>query len=232
MKNKILSATLSATAVSILVSSPLLWADVSTKSGSFEGSATEIKVNSTGTTTVMYRRVDQEAWKDHGPMKLVGGMTFTWDTAKADAVDFAATIDYGTFSSDTHAKVAFFNIKSSQTFYDYVQSVKGTAQWNAATRTLTYEDRPDEDDDDRRDDGRASTVAQSKPAICEEADSRACKAFFKTSAELEGLILHITFGEDLSSYEGTITMIQFGGSGMEAADTDIIVPIKGTLADE
>ena len=225
MKNKILLATV----LSVLVS-PLVWADVTTKTGNFDADLVKVEVDSTGNTTVAYRRTDEKAWSKAKPFTMTGVFTFSWDSAKPTAVDFTGTTDFGTFSSDTHAKVAFMNIKSTQTFYDYVQNVTGTAKWDAATRTLTHVDKPK--GDDRRDDGRASTVEQSKPAICVEADSRACKAFFKTSPELEGLKMKLTFNEDLSSYEGRIVMIQFGGKGMEAAETEIIIGIKGNLADK
>jgi len=225
MKNTILSA-----AALTLVASQAGWAGVSTMAGPYTGVISSVKSESTGTVTVKYRRPEQKAWETPPPMPMDGDCAFTWDSAKADSVDFDCKINLGTFSTDTHAKVAFMNIKSIQTFYDLVQHVKGTAKWDAATKTLTYSDRPDPKDDKRRDDGRASTASKSKDPICEESDSMACKAFYKTSLPMEGLVMNLTFGGDLSSYSGKMTMIQHGGSGMEKASTDIVADIKGTAA--
>ena len=226
MKNKLLSAALFGS----IVISPLALADVTVKNGAWTGIITSVDVDSTGNTKVIYRRQDQEAWGDHMPYQLDdGNASFTWDPNTPDKVDFDMSVALGNAVSDTHAKVAFLNIKSSQFFYDFVQQVKGTAEWDADSRTLTHTNRPDNDDDDRRDDGRASTSTFSKPASCEKEDSRACAAFFKTSPELEGLILELTFSEDLSSFEGTVIAIQFGGSGMEEASSDINITAKGTL---
>ena len=73
-------------------------------------------------------------------------------------------------------------------------------------------------------------MTQSKEPTCDEADSRACRAFFKSTREAEGLILNLTFSEDLSSFEAKAVLIQFGGSGMERSSTDLNMKMSGKLA--
>lgn len=212
----------------VLTTSLAAWADVTTYSGTWSGRLTEARVDSTGTTTCSYRRQDQEAWQDHGPFQLGdGAVSFGWDTGTPDRVNFKADLNFGSHATDTHAKVAFLNIKSTQQFFDEVQHIEGTADWDPATRTLTYSHRPDSDD--QRDDSSASTVSQSRPPTCDEADSRACKAFFKSTRELEGLVMNLTFSEDLSRFEGDVVLIQFGGSGLERSSTDLLTRMSGTL---
>ena len=72
-------------------------------------------------------------------------------------------------------------------------------------------------------------MSQSRPPTCDEADSRACKAFFKSTRELEGLVMNLTFSEDLSRFEGDVVLIQFGGSGLERSSTDLLTRMSGTL---
>ena len=111
-----------------------------------------------------------------------------------------------------------------QTFWDYQQHVKGTASWDAATRTLQYDLQPKE-----RDDGQASTYSDAKPATCDKIKGwtagKACSAFEATSPAMEGLVLNLTFSENLDSVQGKFLMIQYGGEGMTKSTTEV----HGTL---
>ena len=82
MNNKVLSSAI----LAAVVAAPAAWAEVTTKSGTWSGQVTSVDVESTGNTTVIYRRHDQEPWGDHMPFQLgEGAISFTWDSDKPDS---------------------------------------------------------------------------------------------------------------------------------------------------
>ena len=209
--------------ISAVASSPVR-AEVTSRTGNTSGTVAEVDVHATGKTTVRYRKTDVDPASDPVPMPFDGEWTFRWDAAKPDSVEFEGVVHLGDYSTDSHAKAFGMNFNTVQSFYDFAQHVRGTAQWNGETRTLTYTMDPEE-----RDDGRASTVSESKPPTCVEETSRACKAFFKTSPALEGLRLNLKFNEDLNRFDGSVVLIQYGGKGMEKATVEVLLTLRGDL---
>jgi hypothetical protein len=211
--------------------SPLVLAEVSTKSGEAAGNIpmpvnADAKVNAE--INYFPHGANEEGKDDAGPFPVSGPWTFTWDSEKPDAVDFTGVFTLGDYFTVTDAGA--LGGVTRQTFYDFAHHVKGTAVWDAATRTLTYNLQPNE-----RDDSQASTVTQSKEPDCDKIKGftagKACSAFEETSPPLEGLVLTFTFSEDLSSFDGTFMQIQYGGSGMTESQTDINGTIGGPLTD-
>jgi hypothetical protein len=215
----------SAFAILAMAASPLVLAEVTTKSGESSGMVPMplTAVAAVDAEVSYYPHSANEEGKDETkPWPITGPWTFIWDSAKPDTVDFTGEVIFGNYFTVTDAGT--LGGVTRQTFWDYVQQVKGTASWDAATRTLEYNLQPKE-----RDDGQASTYTDAKPATCDKVKGwtagKACSAFEATSPALEGLVLNFTFSENLDSVQGKFTMIQYGGSGM----TESITEINGTL---
>ena len=160
------------------------------------------------------------------PFPCDGEWSFTWNGDTTELVSFTGAVRYGDHFIITDAGT--LGGVTRQTFYNVTHLLKGEAKWNADTRTLTYLMEPAE-----RDDGRASVVEWDGPPICEKVKGltagRACSAFEATSLEIEGLKVDLTFSEDLSSFEGTAVLTQYGGSGMTKSETPMNLTINGDL---
>jgi hypothetical protein len=221
----------SALAILAITASPLALAEVSTKSGEASGVIPmPLTAVAAVNAEVSYypHGANEEGEDDTQPWPITGPWTFSWDSATPDAVDFTGTMVFGNYFTVTDAGT--MGGVTRQTFWDYQQQVKGTASWDAATRTLTYDLQPKE-----RDDGQASTYSDSKPATCDKIKGwtagKACSAFEATSPAMEGLVLNLTFSENLDSVQGTFTLIQFGGDGMTKSITEIDGTLEASLTD-
>lgn len=208
------------------VASPQSWAEVTSRTGNSSGTVTQVTVDATGTTSVRLRKTAVDPGSEPGPMLFDGEWTFSWDTTEPASVRFEGVVHLGDYSADSHAKAFGMNFRSVQTFYDFSQHLQGTAHWDGESRRLTYRMDPQE-----RDDGRASTVSESRPPTCVKETSRSCKVFFKSSSALEGLRLDLTFSKELNRFEGDAVLTQYSGKGMEKATSETFVTIRGDLVD-
>lgn len=160
------------------------------------------------------------------PYPIDGDWNFTWN---GNTVDFTGVFHFGDYQTITTAHGP--GGVTRQIFYGLSHQVSGTATWNEDSRTLTYDMEPQE-----REDGKASTVTQSKPAECEKVSgaftSEACKGFEESSLEFEGLKLHFTFNEDLSHFDGEADQIQYGGKGVTENEATTVVEMSGDLTAE
>lgn len=162
------------------------------------------------------------------PFPYNGEWIFTWDSDSPGIVQFDGSLNFGDYFSITDA--GSLGGVTRQGYYDLTHIVSGYAEWDSSTNTLFYEFLPVQ-----RDDGRASSISQSKPADCEKIEGlgakKACKAFNESSLELEGFVIKLKFNQSLSMAKGELLMIQFGGSGItksltEGISEDLIVEIR------
>jgi hypothetical protein len=162
------------------------------------------------------------------PFPYKGDWIFTWDSDSPGIVQFNGSINFGNYFSITDA--GNLGGVTRQSYYNFTHLVSGTAEWDTSTNTLFYDFLPVQ-----RDDGRASSISQFKPADCEKVKGlgakKACKAFNESSLELEGFVLKLKFNQSLTMAKGELLMIQYGGSGItksltEAISEDLIVEIR------
>lgn len=210
----------------LLVLAPIIavsqvYGDVIVRSGEVLGSVESTQVEAAVGTTLTFRNSSDDADVEATPFYFESEWTLTWDDDNPEAVDFVGQLNFGDHFTQTDA--GFMGGRSVQTFYGFAHNVKGTAIWDSGSRTLTYLMEPRE-----RDDARASMVTETAPTSCEP-EGRACTAFNKSSPGLEGLKLSFIFSDDLSSFSGTVTAVQFGGSGFTKSQTDIIMKLEGEL---
>jgi len=206
-----------------LIAAPAM-ADIVKKAGNASYTLIDAPVDALVSTSVVYYYDGAKPVDNPPPYKYDGGWTFTWNSDTPDKVDFEGDINFGTHYTVTDAGT--MGGISEQYFYDYVHHVKGTANWDAAKRVLTFKMEPKD-----RDDGRASTVTFSKPPECKPEGHRACKAFKKTSPEYEGADITLTFDEGLDAFKGRVTMIEYGGSGFTKSTTKVNMDVEAALTD-
>jgi len=215
-----------AAVVLAMLAAPLVFAGVITRAGDSSGVIESVSVEAAAKTEVRFWKVGADTTGDHPPFTFDGRWIFTWDDEQPGSVHFTGVIDFGDYFTLTDA--GGMGGVSKQTFFGFAHHVEGTAAWNEATRTLSFDLPPE-----GRDDARASTVTQNREPECEKIKGmfagKACKAFLKTSPGLEGLELSFTFTEGLDSFEGTAVLIQYGGSGMTKSETRIVTRISGEL---
>lgn len=208
------------------IQAPLALAELQTLSGNGSGTIDDVLVDAATTTQVTHWPAGADADGDHKPFAIDGPWQFTWDDSKPGSVTFTGVIVLGDHFTVTDA--GSLGGKSQQNFYGYSHTIEGVAQWDAATRTLSFERAPKE-----RDAGGASTVGQDKAPNCEKISgmfaSKGCSAFLESNPELEGVQLNLGFGEDRKSFQGTIKLIHFSGSGMTKAETVITASLGGAL---
>ena len=205
-----------------VVTNSQAYAEVTTRVGSSVGVVMGIKVDAAVGTEVQLWKAGADPEGEHMPFNIGGEWTFTWDSNKDDVVNFTGVLNYGDHFTMTNA--GWMGGVSTQTFFDFAHHIEGTANWENATRKLTFKMIPK-----ARDDGRASSVTQAKPPTCEP-KGKACSAFEKNSSPIEGLSIRMIFNEDLSRFEGTVIAIQYGGSGFTKSQSDTTMKISGDLA--
>ena len=205
-----------------LVAAPHLLA--ATMAGSMTGSLDSIEVDAATSARVIYARHGEDASQDFQAWPVTGDWTFAFD---GDKVNFAGTFVFGDYQTYTDA--GSMGGISKQIFYGFSHNVKGTAGFNEAAGTLTFDKAPD-----ARDDEGAGTVTQSRDAQCEKVKGifagKACSAFAATSPGLEGLRLNFKFNEDRTTFEGQAVLIQYGGKGITESETKMVINLKGELA--
>ena len=212
------------TAISVLAIAavPHLYAD--TMAGSAKGTIDSVTIDAATGTTSIWTAHGADVPDDFQPYPFAGDWSFTFN---GDTVDFTGAFDIGDYQTTTDA--GSMGGISRQTFFGFVHNVKGTAQWDEASGTLTFDMQPE-----GRDDARASTAVQSKDAECEKVKGmfagKACSAFAATSPGLEGLTLNFKFNEDRTAFEGQAVLIQYGGKGITESDTQMVASLKGSLA--
>lgn len=159
------------------------------------------------------------------PMTCDCDWTFTWDSDKPGQVGFEGAVRLGDYFVVIDAGT--LGGMTRQTFYNVTHKLKGEATWNAATAGMSYLLEPVEPDD-----GQASVVDWDKPPVCEKIKGltagRACAASEASSLELEGLKVDLTFSEDLSRFEGSAVLTQYGGSGMTKSETPMMLKLSGS----
>lgn len=209
-----------------VIQAPLALAEIETRSGIGSGTIDDVLVDAATSTQVTHWPAGADPDGEHKPLAVDGQWQFTWDDSKPGSVTFTGVIVLGDHFTFTDA--GRLGGKTQQNFYGYSHTVEGVAQWDAATDTLSFERAPK-----ARDAGGASTVGQDKPANCEKISgmfaSKGCSAFMDSNPELEGVQLNLGFGEDRTSFKGTIKLIHFSGSGMTKAETVITASLGGTL---
>lgn len=219
----IMKTLTSTVALLALIAAPAM-ADVVKKTGNATYTLIEAPVDAAVKTSVVYYYDGAKPDDNPPPYKFDGQWSFTWNSDTPDKVDFEGDINYGTHYTITDA--GMMGGVSEQYFYDYVHRVKGTANWDAAQRVMTFKIELKD-----RDDGRASTVTFSKPPECKPEGHRACKAFNKTTPAYEGADIKLTFDEGLSAFKGNVTMIEYGGSGFTKSTTKVILDAEAQLTD-
>ena len=195
--------------------------EASTRAGQATGVLKEANVDARVSTNIVFRKAGLDPDSPAPPFEFPTDWSFSWDSSSPDAVDFSGTVTFGDHYSVTDA--GSLGGISTQTFHGYEHSIKGKAKWDAASRTLTYRMDPED-----RDDSRASTVKETAPIECEP-DGLACGAFMKLSPEFEGLVLELTFGEELSDFSGRMVLSQYGGNFVTKQQTDLVIELSGEL---
>lgn len=212
--------------VVVLLASGQAWGEARTLAGAAQGTIDTVETEAATTTVVKHWPEGADTSGGHTPFPFTGEWAFTWDDARPDQVDFTGTAVFGDHFTLTDA--GSMGGITKQIFHDFAHHLQGTANWDAAARTLSYRVKPSE-----RDAGGASTVIQSSEPECEKVKGMfaktGCSAFLDTNTELEGLKLNFQFGEDLRSFSGSMVMTQYGGSGLTKARTDMSTSISGTL---
>jgi hypothetical protein len=197
-------------------------ADVITRLGSSTCTIDYVQVEALVKTEVRFWPMGAYYKRDpYQPYQFRGEWKFSWDGAGSEYVDFAGVLNFGDHYTVTDA--GWLGGRSVQTFSGFAHYIHGRADWDSATRTLSYKLLPRD-----RDDGRASRVTQTAPPTCQP-KGRACSVFMDTNQSLESLTLSMTFNETLDRFEGTVIATQFGGSGMTKMQSDTVISVKGEL---
>ncbi len=211
--------------LAVLASSPAI-SDPRTLSGVAQGAIDRVETEAATTTVVKLWPDGADPSAGHGPFPFSGEWSFTWDDARPGEVDFAGSAVFGNYFTITDA--GSMGGVTRQIFHDFAHHMEGTATWDAATRTLRYRVKPAE-----RDAGGASTITQASEPACEKVSGMfaktGCSAFLGTNTALEGLKLNFVFSDDLMSFEGSMVMTQYGGSGLTRSRTDMTASVSGTL---
>ena len=209
--------------LALAVAASQLYAEAVSKSYTGSGTVDSVDVEASVKTTV--KVFPKGAGKDEDdpfePYPVAANWTITWDSATPDAAAFKADLRLGDYYSVTDAGT--MGGISMQTFSNVTHHIGGTARWDAATRTLSYEVPLK-----KRKDGRASKVSMDADPTCEGAKI-ACSAFLNTSAELEGLTVQLTFDENRDSFTGKMSATQYEGAAFTRNQTDMNISVKGEL---
>jgi hypothetical protein len=200
-------------------------AEVVTKSFTGTGTIDSVDVEAAVSTTVNVfpagTDVDEAKESEAKPYPVAAQWQFSWNTDEPNAVDFKVDLDVGEYFTVTDAGT--MGGVSIQTFNGVVYHIGGTAQWDASTRTLSYEVPLK-----KRSDGRASTITQKSDPTCDGA-TIACKAFLNTTPELEGVAINLVFDESLESFTASMSATQYEGAMFTKNQTDMNMSARGEL---
>lgn len=216
-----------------LVATSLAQAETKTLAGNTSGEITSresTQIQAAVGTESWYTRPGENPDADPlPPFKFDGDWSFTWNSETPDKVEFTGDIHWG--DHITYTDAGSVGGVTAQHFHGIVHKVGGTANWDPATRTLTFEKPLGE-----RNDAGASTVTESKKPSCEGVKgmkmmtNKACNAFYDTSPGWEGFKANLVFSEDLQSFKGTIVGTQYGGSGFTKSQADMTMSLEGKLS--
>lgn len=194
-----------------------------TMTGGSSGTVDSVEVEAATKTHIIYA-AHGETPSTFVPWPFDGDWSFDWTES---GVDFEGVFHFGDYQSITDA--GSMGGVTKQVFYDFAHHVRGRAEWDRASRTLSFMKNPE-----GRDDSGASTATQSKEPDCVTVRGlfagKACAAFRDTSPGLEGMKLEFRFSEDRSRFEGQAILIQYGGKGVTESETTITVHLYGDLA--
>lgn len=177
----------------------------------------DVKVT-TGTTTVT---------NDPSPLPVSG--TWTFDFNGGNTVDFTGVINMNNlaaYDSVTAVNTPLGNMTGTISYEGANHNISGTADWDATTRTLTY---------DLASGGPnasiGSTYTETGSSCSGEGSvvgQTVCGTWAQTTPEWEGFNLELTFSEDLSSFSGILKAIEQSGSGLTANTTTTTFELSGT----
>jgi hypothetical protein len=208
-----------------LLLSTSLSAEVISKPFSGDGTIDSVDVEAAVDTTVRVfpagTDVDKAKESEAQPYPVEMQWQFSWNTDEPNRVDFTLDMDVGDYFTVTDAGT--MGGVSIQTFHGVVYHISGTAQWDAATRTMSYE-VPVE----KRSDSRASEVTQRADPSCDGAKI-ACSAFLNTTPELEAVTINLTFDESLESFTTSMSATQYEGAFFTKNQTDMNMSAQGQL---
>lgn len=198
-----------------------LCAEVVTKSYTGAGSVNSVDVEASVKTTVKVfpKGAGKNEDNPFEPYPVNAVWTVSWDSATPEVAAFKADIALGDYYTVTDAGT--MGGVSIQTFTNQTQHIGGSARWDAATRTLSF-DVPKQ----KRKDGRASKVSMDADPSCEGAKI-ACSAFLNTSAELESVTVELKFDENLDSFTGKMSATQYEGAAFTRNQTDMNIVVQG-----
>jgi hypothetical protein len=209
--------------LALAVAASQLYAEAVSKSYTGSGTVDSVDVEASVKTTVKVFPAGSGKDEDDPfePYPVAANWTVTWDSATPDAAAFKADLTLGDYYTVTDAGT--MGGVSIQSAHNVTHHIGGTARWDAATRTLSYEVPLK-----KRKDGRASKVSMDADPTCEGAKI-ACSAFLNTSAELEGLTVQLTFDENRDSFTGKMSATQYEGAAFTRNQTDMNISVKGEL---
>jgi hypothetical protein len=214
-----------ALSISFMVLAPNLYAEVNTKAFSGTGTLDSVDVEASVTTTVRVfpasMDVDKARDAEAEPFPVNFDWQVSWDTETPNVAVFKADLILGDYFTVTDAGT--MGGVSIQAATGVVHHIGGKAQWDAGTRTLSYEVELK-----KRSDSRASKTSQKADPTCDGA-TIACNAFLNTTPELEGLTVNLVFDESLSSFTGSMAAIQYEGAFFTKNQTDMNISVEGQL---
>jgi len=154
------------------------------------------------------------------PLPVSGAWNFVFNDN--GTVDFTGVLEMNKleeYSSRTRVTVAFFgSMEGTVTYAGASHSIEGTGDWDAATRTLTYEmpsGGPDSSLGSVYSETFSECVGDGKSIM----GNTVCGTWEGTTPEWEGFSLELTFAEDLGSFSGVLKAIEESGKGITANTT-------------
>jgi len=178
-----------------------------------------IKVDASANTTVT---------NDPNPLPVSGAWDFNFNDN--GTVDFVGVVEMNKLEQyDSVTKVSLLgSMTGTITYVGAYHTINGTADWDEATRTLTY-DLPSGGPNSNA----GSVYNETEPATCVGSGSMlgqtVCGTWQGTTPEWEGFNLELTFSEDLSSFSGQLKAIEQSGSGLTANTTTTTFELMGEV---
>lgn len=202
-----------------------LSAETVTKFYTGSGTIDSVDVEAAVTTTVRVfpagTDVDEAKESEAQPYPVEMQWQFNWVTDEPNTVAFKLDMDVGDYFTVTDAGT--MGGVSIQTFNGVVYHINGTAQWDVAARTMSYEVPLK-----KRSDSRASAITQRADPTCDGAKI-ACSAFLNTTPELEGVTINLTFDEALENFTASLSATQYEGAFFTKNQTDMNMSAQGEL---
>lgn len=151
-------------------------------------------------------------------------------TFSGSTVDFNGAINLGDYTTHTSVNAGFLGSMTGDVSYDgAVHDVSGTADWDDASKTLTYSLTPPIDQSGGNS-GLGSNGSYSNVNCSGNGSifgNTICGAWGSTNYSWEGLVLNLVFSSDLSSFSGSLTGIENSGSGITYNVTSLFYDISG-----